>query len=233
MLNGSPNQTSNLQTKENNMKLSRKQIIFTLLTIIFLLAACAPAQVPTPDPEQVAELVSTSVALTVASQNLDTAEAEPPPATETPLPTATEAVVDTPTAVPALDTPTAIALPSATAVSGSSTGGGTTANQEFSCDIIRRRPSDNTVYKPNDRFDIKWTIINDGTKTLRAGLDLRFSNGDKLMADTIVELPELKPGDQFQVSFDAVAPAREGTYVMVYMVEGALCYPYTSIKVEK
>jgi hypothetical protein len=97
----------------------------------------------------------------------------------------------------------------------------------------RRRPSDNTVYKPNERFDIKWTIINDGTKTLRAGLDLRVSNGDKLMADTIVELPELKPGDQFQVSFDAVAPAREGTYVMVYMVEGALCYPYTAIKVEK
>ena len=214
------------------MKQSRKQIILTTLTIIFLLAACAPAQVPTLDPEEVSDLVATSVALTVASQNLDTAEAEPP-ATETPLPTATEAVLDTPTAVPALDTPTAIPLPSATAVSGSSTGGGSTARPEYSCDIMRRRPFDNTVFKPNDKFDIKWTIFNNGTKTLRAGLDLKFSNGTKLMPDTIVELPELKPGDEFQIGFDAVAPAKEGNYVMVYMVEGQLCYPYTAIKVEK
>ena len=214
------------------MKQSRKQIIFTL-TIIFLLAACAPAQVPTPEPEDVAELVATSVALTVASQNLDTAEAEPPPATETPLPTATEAVLDTPTAVPGLDTPTAIPLPSATTVSGSSTGGGSTARPEYSCDSTQRRPFDYTVFKPNDKFDIKWTIFNNGTKTLRAGLDLKFSNGTKLMPDTIVELPELKPGDEFQIGFDGVAPAKEGNYVMVYVVEGQLCYPYTAIKVEK
>jgi hypothetical protein len=214
------------------MKQSWKRVILTTLTIIFLLAACAPAQVPTPDPDQVVELVATSVALTVASQNLDTAEAEPPPATETPLPTATELVLDTPTAVPALDTPTAIPLPSATAVSGSGTGG-STARPEYSCDSMRRRPFDNTVFKPNDKFDIKWTIFNNGTKTLRAGLDLKFSNGTKLMPDTIVELPELKPGEEFQIGFDAVAPAKEGNYVMVYVVEGQLCYPYTAIKVEK
>lgn len=212
------------------MSLSIKSFLLLTMSTLILLAACAPAQVPTVDPEDVAELVATSVALTVASQNLDTAEAEPPPATETPLPTATEAVLDTPTAVSPLDTPTAIPLPSATAVSG---GGGTTARPEYSCDSIRRRPFDNTVYKPNDKFDIKWTIFNNGTKTLRAGLDLKFSNGAKLMPDTIVELPELKPGDQFQIGFDAVAPAKEGTYIMVYMVEGQLCYPYTAIKVEK
>lgn len=210
-----------------------KKILLPAIAILILLAACAPAQVPTPDPNEVAELVATSVALTVASQNLDTAEAEPPPMTETPLPTATEAVLDTPTAILALDTPTAIPLPSPTAISGSGTGGGSSARPEYSCDSMRRRPFDNTVFKPNDKFDIKWTIFNNGTRTLRAGLDLKFSNGTKLMPDTIVELPELKPGDQFQVGFDAVAPAKEGTYIMVYMVEGQLCYPYTAIKVEK
>lgn len=215
------------------MSLSTKSLLLPAMAALILLAACAPAQVPTPDPDQVSELVATSVALTVASQNLDTAEAEPPPATETPLPTATEVLLDTPTAVPALDTPTAIPLPSVTAISGGGTSGGSTARPEYSCDIVRRRPFDNTVFKPNDKFDIKWTIFNNGTKTLRAGLDLKFSNGTKLMADTIVELPELKPGDQFQIGFDAVAPAKEGNYVMVYMVEGQLCYPYTAIKVEK
>ena len=212
------------------MKHSMRQIVFTALAVILLLAACAPGQVPTVDPQEVVNQVATSVALTVASQNLDTAEAVPP-ATETPLPTATDVMVDTPTAVPPLDTPTAISLPTATAVSGG--GGGTTTQSEFSCDIIRRRPIDNTIYKPNDRVDIKWTIINDGNRTLRAGLDLKFSNGDRLMPDRIVELPELEPGEQFEVGFDATAPDRPGTYIMVYMVEGGLCYPYVAIQVER
>jgi hypothetical protein len=215
------------------MSLSTKSFLLLAIAALLLLAACAPAQVPTPDPEEVAELVSTSVALTVASQNLETAEAEPPPATVTPVPTATAAVLDTPTAIPALDTPTAIPLPSATAVSSGGGGGGTTTRPEYSCDTIRRRPFDNTIYKPNDRFDIKWTIVNNGTRTLRAGLDLKFSNGDKLMSDRIVELPELEPGEQFQIGFDATAPDKPGTYIMVYLVEGGLCYPYTAIKVER
>ena len=215
------------------MKQSMRQIVFTALAVILLLAACAPGQVPTADPQEVANQVATSVALTVASQNLDTAEAVPP-VTDTPLPTATEVMVNTPTAVAPLDTPTAISLPTATAVSsGGGSGGGTTTQSDFSCDIIRRRPTDNTIYKPNDRVDIKWTIVNDGNRTLRAGLDLKFSNGDKLMPDRIVELPELDPGDQFEVGFDATAPDRPGTYIMVYMVEGGLCYPYVAIQVER
>lgn len=214
------------------MKQSMRTFLFAALAFILLLAACAPAQVETPDPQEVANQVATSVALTVASQNLDTAEAEPP-ATETPLPTATAAVLDTPTAVSPLDTPTVIPLPSATTVSSGGGGGGTTSRPEYSCDIIGRRPIDNTVYKPNDRFDIKWTIVNDGTRTMRAGLDLRFSNGDKLMPDRVVELPELEPGEQFDVAFDATAPDKPGTYIMVYLVEGGLCYPYTAIQVER
>ena len=215
------------------MKHPMRQILFTALAVILLLAACAPGAAPTTDPQEVANLVSTSVALTVASQNLDTAEAVPP-ATETPLPTATEVMMDTPTSVPLLDTPTAISLPSATAVSGGGGGGGgTTTQSDYSCDIIRRRPSDNTIYKPNDRVDIKWTIVNDGNRTLRAGLDLKFSNGDKLMPNQIVELPELDPGEQFEIGFDATAPDKPGTYIMVYMVEGGLCYPYTAITVER
>jgi hypothetical protein len=32
---------------------------------------------------------------------------------------------------------------------------------------------------------------------------------------------------------DAVAPDKEGTYIMTFLVEGGLCYPYTAIVVEK
>jgi hypothetical protein len=148
------------------------------------------------------------------------------------LPTATQVPVDTPTIVPPLDTPTAITLPT-TAPSGGGSGGGTTSNSGYSCEGINRQPRDNTIFKPGDKFDIKWTIHNNGTKTMVAGLDLKYSNGDKLMADKIVELPELKPGAEFSVNFDAVAPEKVGNYVMVYMVEGGLCFPYTAIVVEK
>ena len=208
------------------MKQSKKRILFTALTMVFLLAACVPAQV-TPDPIEIQNQVATTVALTIAAQVLDTAEAAPP-ATVTLVPT--EVVVPSPTAI--LPTATPFVLVPPTAVSGGG-GGGTTVKPEFACDSIHRRPFDNEIFKPDDKFDIKWTIVNTGTKTLRAGLDLKYNSGTKLTSPTTIELPEMKPGDQFALDFDAVAPTKEGTYVMTYIVEGGLCYPYTVIKVEK
>jgi hypothetical protein len=68
---------------------------------------------------------------------------------------------------------------------------------------------------------------------MRAGLDVKFNSGTRLTQTQFVELPELKPGEQAVVDFDAVAPQREGTYVMTFIVEGGLCYPYTAIIVER
>jgi hypothetical protein len=209
------------------MKRSTKRIFLTALTVIFLLAACAPAQPSTPNPVDVANQVGTSVALTVASQNLDTAEAAPV-VTDTAVPTATLVAVDTPT--PILSTATPLVLVSATTSGGG--GGGTTQN-ESSCDVIHQRPFDYTIFKPGERFDIKWTILNTGTKTMRAGLDLHYNQGPQMTTVTTVELPELKPDAQYALQFDAVAPSKEGSYIMTYIVEGGLCYPYVAIKVEK
>jgi hypothetical protein len=68
---------------------------------------------------------------------------------------------------------------------------------------------------------------------MRAGLDVKYNSGTKLTSTTFVELPELEPGDQTVVNMDAVAPDKEGTYIMTFLVEGGLCYPYTAIVVEK
>jgi hypothetical protein len=212
------------------MNKTMRQVLFTTIPILLLLASCAPAPAPTTDPNLINNQIETSVVLTVAAMNTATAQAQPQ-ATDTPVPTAT--ALDTPTAV---DTPTALVLPTNTVVSsgGSSSGsGGSSSSSDYSCTVFNRKPADNTVYKPNDKFDIKWTIKNDGTKTMRAGLDLRYSNGDKLMADKVVELPELEPGDEYSVNFDAAAPDKAGSYIMAYMVEGGLCYPYTAIVVQK
>ena len=211
------------------MNQSTKRVLFTTLAILFLLAACAPAQAETPNPIDIANQVATSVALTVASQNLETQQAAPD-VTDTPLPTETQAVIDTPTSVLPTATPFVIVPP--TTVPGGG-GGGTTVKPDYACDTIHRRPFDYQIFKPGDDFDVKWTIINVGRKTMVKGLDLKFSVGTQFVKVDRVELPELKPGAQFDVVFDAVAPNKEGKYIMTYIVEGGLCYPYAAIAVEK
>jgi hypothetical protein len=207
-----------------------KKILFCALAMIFVISACAPAQ-PTQSPEDIANQVATSVALTVAAQNAQTqaAQSAVPPATNTTLPTQTEAVAPSPTPILPTATNTAVVLPT----SSGGGGGGVTVKPEYACNPFPRLPRDNTIFRPNAEFDIKWTIVNTGTKTLRAGLDVKYNSGDKLTSTTFVELPELEPGEQAVVNMDAVAPEKEGTYIMTFLVEGGLCYPYTAIVVEK
>ena len=211
------------------MKQYTKRILFFTLAMVFLLAACAPAAA-TPNAVDLQNQIATSVALTVASQNLETQQAAPV-ATETLIPTATAAIVDSPT--PVLPTATPFVIVPPTTVSGGGGGGVTVVRPEFDCDSINRRPRDNTVFRPGDRFDIKWTIVNTGTRTMAAGLDLKFSIGTLMANVDRVELPQLLPGQQYSVDFDGVAPDREGNYIMTFVVEGGLCYPYTAIVVER
>ena len=208
-----------------------KKFLFCALAMVFVISACAPAA-PTQSPEDIANQVATSVALTVAAQNAQTqaAQSAVPPATNTTLPTQTEAVVPSPTPILPTVTNTAVVLPTS---SGGGGGGGVSVKPEYACNPFPRLPRDNTVFRPNDTFDIKWTIVNTGTKPMRAGLDVKYNSGTKLTSTTFVELPELKPGEDAVVAMDAVAPEKEGTYIMTFVVEGQLCYPYTAIIVEK
>jgi Ig-like domain from next to BRCA1 gene len=213
------------------MHLSIKKIPLIAMALIFLLSACQPAQ-PTQSPDDIANQVATSVALTVAAQNALTqaAPSPVPQATNTTLPTQTE-VGALPSPTPILPTATAIVIVPPTSVS--SGGGGSTTRPQYACNPFPRTPRDNTIFRPNDSFDIKWTIVNTGTKPMQAGLDLKYDDGPQMTTTTLVELPELEPGESTTVTFDAVAPSKEGTYIMTFSVEGSLCFPYTAIIVEK
>ena len=213
------------------MKQSTQRILFSALAAIFLLSACFPAPAETPDPAEIENQVATSVALTVASQNLETQQAAPV-ATETPLPTDTPAVVDTPTAVLPTATPFVI-VPPTTVPGGGGGGGGTVVQPDYDCTAYTDRPYDYQVFHPGDDFDVRWTIVNTGRRTMRAGLDLRYSIGEQFISVNRVELPELEPDEEYTVDFDAVAPERPGDYIMTYIVEGGLCYPYAAIRVER
>ena len=205
-----------------------KRILFSVIAAIFLMTACVPAAQPTVDPNEVANQVATSVALTVAAQNAQTAAARP---TDTAVPPPTETVPPSP--VPAIPTATPFVVVPPTTVPAGGGGGNTTTKPDYACDIIRRRPFDNTFFRPGDTFDIRWTIVNTGTKNLRAGTDVKYSIGSQMVGVTFVELPEMKPGDQYEIILDAVAPATEGNHIMTWVVEGPLCYPYAAIIVEK
>lgn len=215
------------------MNLSTKRILFSTVAIISLLAACAPAAAPTADPAEIQNLIAESVALTVAAQNAQaTVQQALIIPSNTPLPTQTDVAAASPTPLVPTATPFVIVPPTST-VASSSGGGGTTGKPDFACDVIHQRPFDDTTFKPNDTFDVKWTIVNTGTKTWRAGLDLKYLSGPKMTATANIELPQMKPGDQFDVVLDATAPKDNGMQVMVWVLEGPICYPYVRIIVEK
>ena len=216
------------------MKPTMNKILFSMMAVIFLLAACVPATPPpTQNATEIANQVATSVALTVAAQNTQTAAAETlaPPATNTPLPTQTEAGPASPT--PLIPTATPFVITPPTTVPGGGGGGSVAVVPDYCCEAISRRPFDNTIFKPNDDFDIKWTIVNIGLKAWPAGYDLKYYSGPQLTTVTRVELPAMAPGDQYVVTFDAVAPSQEGFHVMTWTIDGQICYPYVAIIVEK
>jgi len=214
------------------MNQSTKRILFSVIAVILILTACAPAPAAAPatqDPALVQQLVEQSVALTVSAQNVQTLEAQAliPAATNTPLPTQTEAAPALPSA-----TPFVIVPPTNTAVVVSNSGGGLPVVQlDYDCTVTIQKPLDNAVFKPNKDFDINWTIVNTGTKNIRAGTDLKYYSGPQMTTVTVIELPLLKPGEKYKVVLDAKAPKKEGLQVMTWVVEGKLCFPHIAIEV--
>jgi len=213
------------------------RVIFTLL-VIAMLAACVPGETG-PSAEEVAAQVATSVAMTVDAQaqiatsvalTVEAREAE----AATALPTATQSATPLPTLTPILNTATPVTLVAPSGGSSSGGSGGTTS-YDYSCDIIRQRPQDNTEFKRTNTFDVSFAILNTGTKTWEAGKDLvLLGNPDNTLINPpgTIELPKMEPGDVFTVGpFDAEAPNEPGHYVIDFKLEGGFCYPYVAFYV--
>ena len=191
-----------------------------LLLSLLLLAACAPKSAGLSADEVKAE-VATSVALTVSAHYTDVAErASPTPTvTVTPLPSLTPL----PTLTPFTPLPT------------QPTGGEPPAEVSYGCAVTGKVPYDNTIFRPNTDFDVKFYLKNVGTKPWGAGADLFFSGGtNMLVANARYELPQIDPGEQVgPFIFDARSPNKAGTFVMTFKVQGGFCYPYVRIVVKK
>jgi hypothetical protein len=216
------------------MNSTTKRALFFLLTGTLLMSACQPAAAPTQDPAEIQQQIDEAVALTVAAQNEATEQALAALPTNTPLPTQTSAVSPTDTPVIPTATPFVVVPPTATSGSSGSSGGGGSAPvpADYACTSQDRRPYDNTYFKPGNEFDINWTIVNTGTKSWPAGMDVKYFSGPHISKTTIAELPAMAPGDKYVVVLDGVAPSKKGFHVETWIVEGQLCFPYVAINVE-
>lgn len=212
-----------------------KRLLFSAMTVVVLITACLPQGQATPNPVEIANQVATSVALTVSAADAQTQAAQPIP-TNTTLPTQTESAPPSPTPLIPTATPFVIVPPTITAVVVSGGGGGPVVTSPYDCTPINNKPRDLTVFKKGNEFDIKWTIVNTGTKTIPAKHDIKYFSGTKLMKDPTDTFREfgvdLKPGDSVTIIIDAIAPAEKGKHVMTWKVEGNMCAPYIAIIVE-
>ena len=222
-------------------RLSRSLRVISVLLGLTLLMACAPGE-EMPSPEEIEAIINTavaqtmeaegkiatSVAMTVAAQESEAARALP---TDTPTP-----IPPLPTLTPVL--PTATPFTVAPSSGGGGGGGGGTTTYEYSCDIIRQRPRDNTEYRRKHTFDVSFVVLNNGTATWPAGKDVTLTQdlGGALgipVGTVVLQLPKMEPGDTSPVigPFNAAAPDEAGFFVINFKVEGGFCWPYVAFNV--
>ena len=232
-------------------------ILYFLLALTFLVGACAPGQ-STPNVDDLAGQIETSVALTVAAGDALTAAAVPTntetplPATSTPFPTLTPF----PTVRPFLVTP---GTGNGNGSSGGGGGGGPTPDPRYQCQLIDQKPLDGapaTILKLGDTLDVKWTLKNTGTKKWDAATYSWKFIGEKVRSDipantllstnpfplqSNIGLVDIKPGEFVTLVAELNAPANfDGNKPIWITVQYAIvgdgvkfCTPYIQVEIIK
>jgi hypothetical protein len=112
------------------------------------------------------------------------------------------------------------------------------AKPDYACEVTDQWPLDDIVFQRNEPFDLMWTLVNTGTQRWEEGTFLEYQNGPEMTEVKRIELPRLRPGEEYDVIMDAVAPDDLDRQVMVWTVYGPggedeLCNPYVRIIVER
>jgi hypothetical protein len=206
------------------------QVAGIMLMLALFLSACLPESVseqqqqiqntPTLDTQS---QVNTAVAQTIEAQNqISTAVAWTTEAQYTATPTATLFTIPT-------VTPFVVSTPTTKPSGG---GSGAPAKADYACDIILVRPRAYTEINRGQDFDIKMTVVNQGTRAWYQGFDLKYAGGSKMTSVTQVELPAMASGARKEIILDATAPSTRGDHTMTWTVEGRICFGYVTITVK-
>jgi hypothetical protein len=179
------------------MKRNRKHNFLSILILFaLLLTSCGGAGAET-------DTISTAVAMTVAAQETERAQATATPGETKASRTSTpEAMEVTPTSMKA---PT-FAPPTAPGPVGS---GDNCINAQYVTETI----PDGTIMKPDDTFWKSWTIKNNGTCTWDSSYKFVYESGDLMGGLLEYPLTELvPPGDQTDITIYLRAPSSNGNY---------------------
>lgn len=202
-----------------------------LAALVFVLAACFPGQ----NTVDIQPLVHTAVAQTMeaeraiqeavaqtvaAQQVLSTPTVEFAPSIATATATFERITLVTDTLPPPPTFPTDTPAPPL-------------VKPLYSCYVVTRSPSNLEEIRAGGPFEIRWTIINTGTRTWNSGVDLKFESGAKMTNASRVEIPvSLAPNESYKISLSAHAPSKKGVQRMTWVVEGQMCYAQVVIRVK-
>jgi hypothetical protein len=223
--------------KESDMFSKITRVVYILMALTLILAACAPGQ-PTQSPEQIQSQIETSVAMTIAAADAATAQAV---AAFTETPTSTPVATSTPFVLPTsplLASPTPfVIVPSGGGGGGGGGGGNTTTS--YSCTVVSEKPYDGAEFKPGDSFDKYWTIKNTGTVTWDASWDFEYIGGTDMSPTADMTIGQnVKPGETITLMIEVIAPdvtKKEGSkiFVMTWSLNHGthFCTPYVAIRV--
>lgn len=204
---------------------------FTILAALaFVLAACLPGQ----NAVDIQPLVNTAVAQTMEAERL-----------------IEEAVAQTVAAQQALSTPTLEFSPTAAATATfepftivtdtplppptfpTNTPAAPVVKPLYSCFVVTRSPANLEEIRAGAPFEIRWTVINTGSRTWNSGVDVKFESGVKMTNASRVEIPvSLAPNESYKISLSAHAPGKKGVQRMTWVVEGNMCFAQVVIVVK-
>jgi hypothetical protein len=209
--------------------MQKKMIFLTLITL--LLAGCLPSAAT---PQDISAEVNTAVAQTMQSNTQialmveQTVRALQPAFTPTSIPTNTPEptfeiiTIEPDTPVPPSNTPTDEPVVQQPQV-----------KQAYDCYVETRSPGYFEEIKAGGNFEIRWFVINTGTKTWDSGVDVKYASGPQMTSEKRVEISKaLKPGDSFKITLNGTAPNKKGNHTMSWIVEGQLCYANVNITVK-
>lgn len=90
------------------------------------------------------------------------------------------------------------------------------AKKEYACSVVSQSPKDWAKMKPRQDFDMRWTVLNTGSKTWTTnGTDYKYIRGAQLHTKgNAFDMPKNVAADgKIALYVDMMAPKNKGTYV--------------------
>lgn len=223
----------------------RNRFFLLVSLLIFTLACALPAvQAPVPLPTFDPNSIETSIVQTAAVAQTLTAQSLPT-ATLTPRPTNTPTITPTFTPTFIFMLPTLTPIPTFTLPPTVGTiqtpGGGSgyggdddvtptkdkdadprvPSGKEWSCVWYGLNPPRHTVFKPQARFTVQWSLYNSGTKSWPyQGVDFVYRGGYRHEETKIQDFDRsVPPGGEIWVRASFIAPKKAGDYQTFFYLQ--------------